>query len=78
MHRCGPGARPTEEDLERHCRLNTASLPRCQRRNEIRRVQGLRIVAARAVVPLIRRKRIYFFEHFAIVLPLIINEFVWN
>ena len=27
---------------------------------------------------LIRLKRIYFSKHFSIVLPLIINEFVWN
>ena len=51
MHRRGPGYQPTAEDHERRCRLDVASLLRCQRRSEQRRIQGIRIVAARAVAP---------------------------
>ena len=48
MHRRGPGYQPTEEDHERRRHLNAISLVRCQRCNELRRIQGIQIAAARA------------------------------
>ena len=51
MHRHGPGYQPTEEDHERRRCLDAASLLRCQRRNEQRRIQGIWIAAARVLAP---------------------------